>query len=428
MRTLSIVLGLALIVSCGGNLPPIPQDCRLFGCGAGFQCEEQEDGTYACVEIPPCEETGCPEGEVCDDGSCRPATCADVGCPEGQVCGPDLICHQDNCPYPDWPWCNEVGQKCSSPESPCKTNPSDDPYYCEEAIPCQDPLPQPQCETFTDRGGTVRVRDCDCYVGDVWEPCEVDPPPEGCSFPQGLPEDAFTGTSNPGTFGSAVNKVMAELTGCAVGSDCPVTFHPDIWMGMVEDKLRELGLCAGRHKATPPGASDQISVKGTDFCDGRKHENYKVYNYGGGKVIWAPHANQDGWYVDCGEVPPGQCGAPHPDLTRMKFNCGEHNGILDCTWITVGQPEYCAEIGMCCMPGTGPCGAPGCIARGGCPVRPEGHEEREPCEAELCDQKWECNGEPVPGWRGNPAQSNCRGHWKTWCSALGSTAEAEGVR
>jgi len=173
-------------------------------------------------------------------------------------------------------------------------------------------------------------------------------------------------------------------------------------------------------------------VKAGDFCDGRLHENYKVYDYGGKRVIWAPHAKQDGWLVDCdgGTTPPpaGDCPAPHPDLTRMKFNTHEAGSHLDTTWTTVNQCEYCESIGM---------GEHGGVIRCGCPVRPEcGPDvppdaichDRAACEAELCDQKWECNGQPVEGWRGNPAQTDCRGHWKTWCSAPGSTAVAEGER
>jgi hypothetical protein len=107
----------------------------------------------------------------------------------------------------------------------------------------------------------------------------------------------------------------------------------------------------------------------------------------------------------------------------MKFKAVEHNGILDTSWTTVNQEPYCREIGMSPMANGTP--------RAGCPVRPEGgegSEERAPCEAELCAQKWECNGQPYPPYRGNAAQSNCRGHWRTWCSAPGSTAVLEGDR
>ena len=204
-------------------------------------------------------------------------------------------------------------------------------------------------------------------------------------------------------------------------------------MGLVCEGLCEKGLNCGRHVDTPPGATDQISVKQGDFCNGI-HENYKIYNYGGGKVIWAPNANQDGWLVDCGTPPPpvGDCPQPHPDLDKMKFNAAEKGSHLDTTWTTKGQPGYCADIGYCCMPGTGTppntCGSPGCIPRGGCPVRGDGDPTRATCEAELCAQKWKCDGQPYPPYRGNPAQTDCRGHYRTWCSTPGSTAALEGDR
>jgi hypothetical protein len=242
---------------------------------------------------------------------------------------------------------------------------------------------------------------------------------------------------NPGTYGSVVNKAMAELSGCAVGTDCPITFGPDPWMKLVCDKLCELGLNCGRHNDTPPGATDQISVKKGSFCDGEVHENYQIYNYGGKKVRWAPGGQQDGWIlspdsVACEGSPPppsGECPLPHPDVNRMKFTSSEKGSHLDTTWITVGQPEFCASIGYCCMPGTGTppntCDSPGCIPRGGCPVRGDGSPIRPVCEAELCNQKWECNGQPYPPYRGNPAQTDCRGRYKTYCTNAPTVLEGD---
>jgi hypothetical protein len=307
----------------------------------------------------------------------------------GKAPGPPPEC------MPGIPWCKDVGQTCSTDEKPCKTNPTQDPNYCELAPECPDPPPNPDC-----------------------------------GFPQGIPNSKFTGTTNPGVYGSAVNRIMADLTGCAVGSDCPITFHPDTWMGLVCEEACKIGLNCGRHDNEPPGATDQISVKEGSFCDGKLHENYQIYNYGGKKVRWAPGGKQDGWFVQCNGAPPptGDCPQPHPDLTRMKFNVHEKGSHLDTTWTTVNQCGFCEDIGM---------GEHGGLPRCGCPVRPECSpgdppeyicHDRAPCEAELCDQKWKCNGEPYPPWRGNPAQTNCRGHWETWCSAPGSTARAEGNR
>jgi len=291
-------------------------------------------------------------------------------------------------------------------------NPTSDPRHCEALPECTEPLPQPQCEEGQ----------CDCYKGEDYFHCEN----ETCKFPQGIDNEFFTGVPNPGTYGSVVNKAMAELSGCAVGTDCPITFHPDKWMGLVCEVLCvEYGLNCGRHDDTPPGATDQISVKKGDFCDGKLHENYQIYNYGGKKVRWAPGGTQDAWLVDCDEgMPPpvdppsDVCPNPPPNMDRMKFTKKESGNHMDTTLITIYQPDFCASIGYCCMPNTGvdnQCGSPGCTPRGGCPVLGDGHPDRAACEMELCNQKWTCNGEPYPGWRGNVAQTDCRGHYVTWC-------------
>jgi len=446
MRTLAFVFLSSLVALAGCNgTPPIPQDCRLLGCEDGYSCTQQEDGTYACEKIP-CTPGSCTR-DVDDPRMCQAGECV--------PCEPDLS---------DAIWNTDAGEvTCSTEERPVKHWPpaQECPVLteaCEEPPP---PLPQPQCPTFTDRGGVLQPlrsaagkEPCDCYIGEEWagdceEPPPVEPEPD-CGFPQGAPNSDFTGTGNPGTYGSVVNVVMADLSGCAVGTDCPITFGPDPWMALVCEELCKRGLNCGRHDNEPPEATDQISVKRGSFCDGLLHENYQIYNYGGKKVRWAPGGAQDGWILDpesavCTdgpvEPPPtGDCPAPHPDLTRMKFNTAEKGNHLDTTWTTNYQPDFCGTIGFCCMPGTGVdnvCGSPGCVPRGGCPVRPECGPDVPPdaichdrmaCEAELCDQKWTCNGEPYPGWRGNPAQTDCRGHWKTWCSAPGSTAVAEGDR
>ena len=299
------------------------------------------------------------------------------------------------------PWCHEAIPSMSCGE--CVHNPNMDPKHCEKAAPC--PVEPPPVD-----------------------PPPVDPPAEGCSFPQGVPNSDFTMGPVLTEYAATVNTAMKEITGCDIGTDCPTGMTPDDWMHAVIEKIKLTGLCAGRHVDTTPGGTDEIAVaaKCTDPWEG-----YKIYNYGGGKVIWSPNANRPSWTITPGhcsggpvEPPPvGDCPLPHPDLTRMKFKAVEHNGILDTSWTTVNQEPYCREIGMSPM-------ADGTL-RAGCPVRPEGgegSEERAPCEAELCDQKWECNGQSYPPYKGNAAQSNCRGHWKTWCSAEGSTAVLEGDR
>ena len=417
-RLILAVFIIMAVGSCGG-VDPCVADKILCQADGGTWVDEGECG-YCDYPEPPPPEPQCPSEDACD-------------CYVGEVW---IECPEWECPLP-MPECGSVGQTCSDPPSGrCWHNPTSNPEHCEEAPLCDDPPPTcPDCP---------EGQHCtDPAVGCVPKP----PPPDACGFPQGAPNEDFTGTANPGNYGSVVNRVMSDLSGCAVGTDCPITFGPDPWMAMVCEKLCEMGLNCGRHDNEPPGATDQISVTRGSFCNGQVHENYQIYNYGGQKVRWAPGGQQDGWILDpnsavCAGTPPpqGDCPLPHPDLTRMTMKCKEHNGILDCTWTTVYQPDYCASIGFCCMPGTGvnnECGSPGCIPRGGCPVRPECGpnvppdaicHDRMACEAELCDQKWTCNGQPYPGYRGNPAQSDCRGHWVTWCDAPGSTAQAEGHR
>ena len=339
-----------------------------------------------------------------------------------------------------YPGCHEYDPplQCSSEDKPCWHNPTQNPEHCEEAPKCEDPepppLPEPQCVQFVDRGGSLRPlgESCDCYFGHAWNPCD---PVEGCTFPQGVPESDFTSGPTTHILGTQVNAALERTGLCPVGSDCNAGPSADDFFDTVNADLRSTGLCAGRHKENPPGASDEIAV--ATSCTGW-WEGYHVYNYGGGKIVWSPNAARPSWKIDpkwCeGGVPPpsGECDLPHPDLTKMKFNSSEQGSHLDTTWITNYQPDYCASIGYCCMPGTGTppntCGSPGCVPRGGCPVRGDGDPEREVCEAELCDQKWECNGEPYPPYRGNPAQTDCRGSYKTYCANPAATTVLEGTR
>jgi len=331
------------------------------------------------------------------------------------------------------PGCHETNppQSCSAPGAPCWHNPTSNPQHCEQAPACDTPeLPQPQCQTFTDRGGDLRrsSESCDCYFGQAWNPC----PSAVCSFPQGQSQNLTMGPVLR-LAAPTVNTAMRELTGCDIGTDCPTGMAPDEWMHAVIEAVQSTGLCAGRHIDATPGGTDEIAVA---MSCGGWWEGYKIYNYGGGKVIWSPNADRPAWRLNdpsvCGAgpqptpppgptptpPPSGDCPAPHPDTDRMKFKATEHNGILDTTWVTVNQEPFCRAIGMSPM-GDG-------TLRAGCPVRPEGgegSEERAACEAELCGQKWECNGEPYPPYKGNTAQTNCRGHWKTYCTNAPTVAE-----
>jgi hypothetical protein len=323
----------------------------------------------------------------------------------------------------------EPPQQCSSVESPCWHNPTQDPHHCEEAPKCEEPpppeLPQPQCETFTDRGGTFRTlrESCDCYFGQTWKPC-AEPGP--CCFPPHEPGHHWKART-PGEFPTEYYNEYRHAV-AEVGDRCGE--EPKETLALIADALVRQGVCASGPEA------DSVSIKRAS--DGRFEEWHAVY-YGNGCIIDGPNAYKAAWEYSgpaCQSPTPtptppppsGECPEPHPDLTKMKFTTHEKNSHLDTTWTTNYQCEFCEEIGL---------GEHGGQPRCGCPVRPECGPDDPPdyichdravCEAELCDQKWKCNGEPYPPYRGNPAQTDCRGHWETWCDAPGSTARAEGHR
>ncbi len=338
------------------------------------------------------------------------------------------------CPL-EMPGCHETEppQQCSSEASPCWHNPTGQPEHCEEAPKCDEPeLPQPQCPTFTDRAGIVRTLDdpCDCYFGQAWNPC---PEPQVCDFPQGIEDRITPAAHNPGTMGSVVNRAMADITGCPVGQNpCPISFQVDVWFNLVCERIREMGFCCGRHDNEPPGATDQISVKATDFCDGGQHENYRVINPAENGVRWFPSAKLDAWNVDCGDVgptppptpspPPGSdCPDPHPETCEeWGFGLKKHGPDWDSTFQCRKSCAYCEAIGM---------GEHGGVIRCGCPVRPEcGHDaepdaichDRPACEADMIgEQQWWCDGQKIES-NENSAQARCHGHVKT-CTEDGRT-------
>jgi hypothetical protein len=306
-----------------------------------------------------------------------------------------------------------------------------------ENCPAIPELPQPQCASFTDRGSNLRVLGdaCDCYLQEEWIECPVEPPPvTDCptGFPQGVPNGDFEIGPVMTNFAPTVNTAMRTLTGCEIGSDCPTNMGPDDWMHSVIDMVKLTGLCAGRHVDTTPGGTDEIAV--TNNCAGW-WEGYKIYNYGGGKVIWSPNANRPAYRIgsancDVGgpvepptEPPPGGgvCEDPNPRGLPARFDCqrvGNGNKIT-CTYkITEGR-SYCDQVCSPIEPDVCYTG------RNACPVRIEGDPERVPCERSpdvIGVQQWWCEGQPNNGSTENPAQSICSGEART-CTEDGDTCE-----
>lgn len=253
------------------------------------------------------------------------------------------------------------------------------PPPCEECPTCPDcPTPTP-CPEPT--------------------PTPTPTPEPGCSFPQGLPEGEYTGAEASSTKAALVNAVMAEITGCNVGSRCLHGKSPQEWMQLVVAAIRERGTCAGQHI---DGQTDEIAVKVDNAC---RWEGYHITTHGANPtVVWAPGAVRPSWIIPsryCGDVAQDGCPAPLPDKTKFKINLAKHNGKWDATPTTVMTCAYCAEIGL---------GEMGGVPRCGCPMRPEGNVYRSACERYVLggDPVWYCNGVRIESLA-NPYQASCNG-------------------
>ena len=147
---------------CGGDVCQpscTPPDCGADdGCGGscagicpgGFYCGDEgtcvKGGTNAC-------EGGCPEGQTCVNGACRPA-CPD-GCPEGQSCV-DEQCVQDTCipECPELPGCggsNGCGGQCICPDNRDCLN-----GQCQPGNSCEPDCNPNNCSGDDGCGGTCQ--------------------------------------------------------------------------------------------------------------------------------------------------------------------------------------------------------------------------------------------------------------------------------
>ena len=295
-----------------------------------------------------------------------------------------------------------------------------------EDCPVTPELPQPQCSTFTDRGGTLQPLDgaCDCYIGQDFVEC---PEPVDCPapFPQGQDQNLTVGPVFT-DWAETVDVAMKTLTGCAIGDwTCPTHMEPDEWMHAVLDMVKRTGLCAGRHIDTTPGGTDEIAV--TDNCSGW-WEGYKIYNYGTGAVIWSQQAKRPAYRLNdtsaCGGAPPpvdpppgGECVDPDPTGLEADFTLKKHGNIWDSTYKVKGR-EYCDAVCSPLEPDV-------CFTgRLWCPMRFEGDPERAVCYAKHVGvQQWWCDGQEIES-TANPAQAKCHGHVRT-CTEDGRTCAEE---
>jgi len=127
-------------------------------------------------------------------------------------------------------------------------------------------------------------------------------PPTPTPAPACAPPTTNTWLIEPGTADPALvmalNQEMVSLTWCAPQSDCRTDMGPDEWFALVAKRLHARGLCAG---LAMPG-EDQLLVGRQGRCGW--YQAYHIYNYGGGKVGWAPGSYQDSWKPvspECGD-------------------------------------------------------------------------------------------------------------------------------
>lgn len=266
------------------------------------------------------------------------------------------------------PWCRDVNQKCSKPDAPCKTNPTQDPLHCEQAP--------------------------DCPV----------PPPVQASKCKGMP--LTNQPANPerpakmqDVIREAIDRQKRQCGNCT-------SVKMMVMLKRLAADLNARGYC------TEGPWADALAILNEE---GYIEEYHPVASFGGftdsgnGKYIGA-------WVPNGGPKPlSNQCGYPRPNIERMKFNLGKHNGLWDSTYTTDMQCEYCDEIGLGTFNGQIRCG---------CPVRAEGHEQRITCEILLVgEQLWWCDGERIEN-SGNPAQAYCRGRVKTCSQDMKACGEA----
>ena len=146
--------------------------------------------------------------------------------------------------------------------------------------------------------------------------------PLSCSFPQNVPDPAgfiahaTSYSDTDPTIDAAVNAVMAKLSGCSVGSRCPLDGFAgstagakcQSWFAAVTQELRNRGFCAGQHVV---GGTDEIAVNSLGCTN--KWYGYHICYYGGPTVVWNPGARRGWWEIApacCTDVTSACCSTP----------------------------------------------------------------------------------------------------------------------
>jgi len=323
---------------------------------------------------------------------------------------PPVVC------LPDVPWCTE-GQTCSTPEKPCKHNPTANPDCCELAPACVvTPPPPPSSE-----------------CNPVLNPTLGAPANDDANWKLATDQATTTG------FKQAVwQAVQAAQAACpdAWNGNCMKAGVPGIDQGylLIAKELQRVGWSASQAKDSGGKVYDHLYVR---RIPGSSDWNAtKLFYYGNGCLITGDGAfTVHGWYTFIGSDPTsppveppstGACSDPLPPKVwtagtlppgwgqdeigkpRWLISCKPHFNVIDCTAKIAPQAcSYCISIGM----GEMADGTPRCE----CPVRKEDAPDRVACEAYLTGgTKLEdkngadcslANNNPFQFW---PSSGNCR--------------------
>ena len=282
--------------------------------------------------------------------------------------------------------------------------------------------------TFAVVVGSAALLAVSCGDGDSFTPpsTPVDPAPPAATSP---PSSGGSGASNcplgEGTTATYCDRTFSELLPRVESAmdrlvrDRPALFDLTIEKGVgtrqyvvlqkeeyldgLVDELRKMGLCAGRSNED----YEIIQVKNSnDFS-----EDFDVYTTEGfmrrGGGAYRRTCTPAAFPVarDPNAPPQGSgCGVPYPPpISRFRVGVhftGHDFDTLDSTPLVGHDVVYCASIGYT-------------DGRSLCPVRPEGHPQREACETWAVGRAQDTN-RPGPTWTNTDGQfctggeSGCR--------------------
>jgi hypothetical protein len=371
-----------------------------------------------CASLKAAADRACAHGQVSNECTALKLAYSVAGCGTYTPPVPDV------CPVT----CPE-GQECTDPAKGCVPKPVEpppvDPPPCTPDITIiTDPAvygewsnkPQ-QCGT---RSVSVTRHTTNSCTGETKHETSVATESKNCNdiaggFPQGVPdEDQQPLVNAASTLHDVINQAMKERTGCEVGSRCILNETPQQWFDRVCVTLRSKGYSCGQAEI---GESDEINAR-KDADPGCDWQAWHVAFYGTPTtVVWAKPgvactpgecsagvgAYRGTWRLKpeyCEDAPPpppvadacpyapcptrewtaetlpdgwgeGEIGKP-----AYQINAHRHTmGNADSTPVVIRQEPFCRSIGMSPYADGQP--------RASCPVRPDGHSERDEVEAWL---------------------------------------------